>query len=500
MAFGQGPPRLGKQSKPSADQRPARPRRSRAAAGRGRVFQGGSRASARRGPVLGPPTSSADWRPAWVRRSRAAEGRSSAFQGGSRASAGRGPVLGPPRPSADRCPAWPRSSTAGPWGGCQPSLRRQPPPPSWSGGSSRRRLAHPGDSGGPAASFPPGPAAPALAEGGGPGPAPAPPGFAGGGLAGWPWQPGCSRTDHRKPRGARWQTPAGHCRQRPGWAPGVGPGSSPRLRPSCCVLIVRRGAGVSRAPCSGAWGGPAGAQATPSPVLVLFSRRKHQPTQNLCLWQFSSGEAAWGPSRFCKNDFSCFSGFPMELRAGAERPWSAHAPGWGLPCLRLHFRTHSGCLSLGMPGLEGAWLAFGLSSGRLAWGFCRGARHWRVLRCPGRRSWPAASPAPGSCPSAAPAVDCSPWAAVRAPAPGGSSPSRAHGEMCLTRGLPRSQRGGPMTLSCPHPWAPRPLTTPDGCRRSLGGRAPRGSQTRPLGEVPAGRLPPGRAGATSGQT
>ena len=236
MAFGQGPPRLGKQSKPSADRRPARPRRSRAAAGRGRVFQGDSRASARRGPVLGPPTSSADWRPAWVRRSRAAEGRSSAFQGGSRASAGRGPVLGPPRPSVDRCPAWPRSSTAGPWGGCQPSLRRQPPPPSWSGGSSRRCLAHPGDSGGPAASFPPGPAAPALAEGGGPGPAPAPPGFAGGGLAGWPWQPGCSRTDRRKPRGARWQTPAGHCRQRPGWAPGVGPGSSPQLRPSCCVL------------------------------------------------------------------------------------------------------------------------------------------------------------------------------------------------------------------------------------------------------------------------
>ena len=184
----------------------------------------------------------------------------------------------------------------------------------------------------------------------------------------------------------------------------------------------------------------------------------------------------------------------MPSTAGCSGPISPTPPS--------HSRPSPGIAAadLGMPGLEGAWLAFGLSSGRLAWGFCRGARHWRVLRCPGRRSWPAASPAPGSCPAAAPAVDCSPWAAVRAPAPGGSSPSRAHGEMCLTRGLPRSQRGGPMTLSCPHPWAPRPLTTPDGCRRSLGGRAPRGSQTRPLGEVPAGRLPPGRAGATSGQT
>lgn len=38
----------------------------------------------------------------------------------------------------------------------------------------------------------------------------------------------------------------------------------------------------------------------------------------LCLWQFSSGEAAWGPSRFCKNDFSCFSGFPMELQRRQE--------------------------------------------------------------------------------------------------------------------------------------------------------------------------------------
>ena len=46
-------------------------------------------------------------------------------------------------------------------------------------------------------------------------------------------------------------------------------------------LIPRRGPGLSREPPSGAWGGPEGAQAGPSPGLVLSSRRKHRPTQNL---------------------------------------------------------------------------------------------------------------------------------------------------------------------------------------------------------------------------
>lgn len=57
------------------------------------------------------------------------------------------------------------------------------------------------------------------------------------------------------------------------------------------------------------------------------------------------------PCRPCSGlgvHLGCQDGWPRttHLRAGAERPWSAHAPGWGLPCLRLHFRTHSGCLSL----------------------------------------------------------------------------------------------------------------------------------------------------------
>lgn len=46
-------------------------------------------------------------------------------------------------------------------------------------------------------------------------------------------------------------------------------------------LTLRWGPGLSRGPCSGAWGGQAGAPAAPSPELVLSSRHEHQPTQNL---------------------------------------------------------------------------------------------------------------------------------------------------------------------------------------------------------------------------
>lgn len=120
-------------------------------------------------------------------------------------------------------------------------------------------------------------------------------------------------------------------------------------------------------------------------------------------------------------------------------------------------------------------------------------------RCPGRRSWPATGPGPGSCPSAAPAVGCSLWAAAGAPAPGGASLSRVRGETCRARGPQRSRRGGLMTPSCPHPWPPRLLTTPGGCGPFPGGLAARCCQTRPCGELPAGHLASGRARATSGQ-
>lgn len=46
-------------------------------------------------------------------------------------------------------------------------------------------------------------------------------------------------------------------------------------------LIRQWGTALLRGPCSGAWGGRERAQAAPAPGLVLSSRRKHQPTQNL---------------------------------------------------------------------------------------------------------------------------------------------------------------------------------------------------------------------------
>lgn len=185
MASGRGLPGLHKQSRPSVDPRPVRPRRSRTAAGRGPTFRGGSRASARRGFVLGTPRSLGGRRPAWPRHSRAAGGRSSALQWGSRVSGRRCPVLGPPRSYVDRTPTQPQGSSAVRQGGSQPSWR-QAARPSGPQGSSRRSPGRLGVSRGLAASSLPGHAAPALGSCDGPGPAPARPGFAGGGLEGRP--------------------------------------------------------------------------------------------------------------------------------------------------------------------------------------------------------------------------------------------------------------------------------------------------------------------------
>ena len=185
MALGRGLPGLHKQSRPSVDPRHAQPRRSRTAAGRGPTFRGGSRASARRGLVLGKPRSSVGRRPAWPRRSRAAAGRSSALRWGSGISGRRCPVLGPPRSCVDRTPTRPQGSSAVQQGGSQPSQKRAACP-SGPQGSSRRHPRRLGVSRGLAASSLPGHAAPALGSCGGPGPAPARPGFAGGGLEGRP--------------------------------------------------------------------------------------------------------------------------------------------------------------------------------------------------------------------------------------------------------------------------------------------------------------------------
>lgn len=229
------------------------------------------------------------------------------------------------------------------------------------------------------------------------------------------------------------------------------------------------------------------------------------------------------------------------LRPGAGGPRRARTPGRGLPCLALHTEPHSGHRSLERSergvvrtgsvknfqekvpmwqrlhslqtqhlcrgarvsthptGLEGRSSASRPSSGGLAWRLCGGTRRWTGWRCPGRRSWPATVPGPGSCPAAAPAAGCSLWAAAGAPAPGGASPSRARGEMGRTRGHQRSQRGGLMTPSCPHP---RPLRLPaarGGCGPSPGSLAARCSRTRPRGVLPTGHLAAGRAWATSGQ-
>lgn len=248
--------------------------------------------------------------------------------------------------------------------------------------------------------------------------------------------------------------PVGHCRQRLGWASGGGQASAQQLYLSCCLP---------------------------------------------CLWRLFQGWAPWRPSFSCKHYFSSFWFSPKDLRPGSGRPQRAPDPGQGWPCLQLCAQRHSGRLSLGRPGLEGRSSVFELSSGGLAWSFCRGVRCWRVSRCQGRHSSPAPAPGPGSCPSAALAVGCSPWAAAGAPAPGGASPSSACGEVCRTHGPQRSQRDGRMTLSCPHRCLSRQLTTPGGYRPFPGGPAPRCSQTRSSGELPTGRLAAGKAWATSGQ-
>lgn len=117
-----------------------------------------------------------------------------------------------------------------------------------------------------------------------------------------------------------------------------------------------------------------------------------------------------------------------------------------------------------------------------------------MSRCPARRSLPAAGLGPGSCPSAAPAGGCSLSAAAVALAPGGPSRSKSCGEGCTTHGPPRSQRGGPTTRSCPHPWPPRRSTTWGCCRPASGGQAPQCSRTRPRGGDPC-RAPACRRGS-----
>lgn len=179
------PPGLQKWSRPSADPRPARLRRSRTAAGWGPTFRGGSQASGRWGLVLGTPRSLVGRKPAWPRRSRASGGKSSALRWGSRISGRRCPVLGPPRSCVDRTPTRPQGSSAVWQGGSQPS-RKWAAHPSGPQGSSRRSPGRLGVSRGLAASSLPGCAAPAFGSGGGTGPAPAQPGFAGGGLEGLP--------------------------------------------------------------------------------------------------------------------------------------------------------------------------------------------------------------------------------------------------------------------------------------------------------------------------
>lgn len=201
------------------------------------------------------------------------------------------------------------------------------------------------------------------------------------------------------------------------------------------------------------------ASGSPSPKLT----RPHQ---------FSNASSCLSPAQ-CISRRMSQAGSPSQGHAG-------HQPRW------FHPGTHAALLvaslpscpspgrattDLGWPGPEGGASAFGPSSGGLVWRLGRGARRWRVSRCPGRHSWPATAPGPGSCPSAAPAAGCSPWAAAGTPAPGGASPSRARGAVCVTHGPPRSQRGGPMTPSCPHPCLPRLLSTPGSCSPSPGGLA-----------------------------
>jgi hypothetical protein len=154
---------------------------------------------------------------------------------------------------------------------------------------------------------------------------------------------------------------------------------------------------------------------------------------------------------------------------------------------------------LGVRGLDRRLSPRGSFSGALERRLCRGVRHWRGLRCPGRHSLPATVPGPGSCPSDVPAVGCSFWAAAGALTPEVASPSRAHGNGHTIHGPLRSQRGGQMTPSYPHPCPPGLQTRWAGCRPSPMGLVPQCSQTRLHGELPEVCPTAERTQATSGQ-